>query len=62
MHPQILIINTGRKGSCPMSQARRTNPIDGRATPLFSCYLTGRPVTARPMMSRWISLVPSKIV
>jgi hypothetical protein len=25
-------------------------------------YRTGRPVTARPMIMRWISLVPSKIV
>ena len=30
--------------------------------PQVAGYLTSRPVTARPMIMRWISDVPSKIV
>ena len=60
--------NNGQSGQTPHEKGPPRSPQDDPTPtrPLDKTagqrYLTSNPVTARPMIIRWISLVPSKIV
>jgi Domain of unknown function (DUF4062) len=51
-----------RQKKVPVLVTARIASYRSRSVSAGQSYLTSRPVTARPISMRWISLVPSKIV